>query len=83
MNDVSPGIMEHDSSHKGIIPPRLMNYEKKIFTRVHFIFSVDRARDHYSIADAGMEIVRGLYSLVQNANKHSLHNRRRVHNLSQ
>ena len=39
--------------HKRIIPPRMMNYAK-VPSRVLFIHSVDRTRDHYSFTEAGL-----------------------------
>ena len=47
---------------------------KKILTRVQFIYSVDWARNHYFIAEAGLEIVRVVYPLVQKENKHFAYN---------
>ena len=46
---------------------------QKFLTIVQFIFSVDWARDHYSIAEAGLEILLGVYTLVQREDKHFLH----------
>ena len=42
--------------------------------RVQFIFSVDWARDHYSIAEAGLEIELGVHTLVHKKDKHFLYN---------
>ena len=61
---VNWAIFVQSEDHKRIIPPKMMNYAT-FLTRVQFIFSVDRARDHYSVAEAGLDIVRGVYSLVQ------------------
>ena len=55
---------------------------QRFLTRVQFIYSVDRAQDHYSITEAGLvaerkerkEVVRRVYTLVQKKDKHFLHN---------
>ena len=62
---IGRAIFVQSEDHKRIIPPRMMNYAKKILTRVQFIYTVDWARDHYFIAEAGLEIVRKVYTIVQ------------------
>ena len=54
-------IFVQSEDHKRMIPPKMMNDAKKILTKVQIIFSVDWARDHYSITEAGLEIVRDSY----------------------
>ena len=49
---------------------------KKILTRAELIYTVDRARDHYSVAEAGQEIVRKVYTIVQKEDKHFLYHGR-------
>ena len=45
-----------------------------ILTRRQFIYTVNWARNHDSIAEAGLEIVRKVYTLVQKEDKHFLYN---------
>ena len=57
-------------------------FREEFFTRVQFIYSMDRARNHYSVAEAGIEIVLWIYTLVQKEDKHFLYSGREVYNLS-
>ena len=51
---------------------------QRFFTRVQFIYTVDRAREHYSVAEAELKIVRKVYTLVLKEDQHFLYHGERT-----
>ena len=69
---VNWAILVQSEDCKRISPQRMMYYAKDSVQEYNSFYTVDRAQHHCSVAEAGLEIVRKVYTLVQKEDKHFL-----------